>query len=105
MIIVAILNAGRNAFSFFLVLIVCMGYGVVKPSLGKTMVYVRYLAAAHFVFSLASAITSFTVSPEHAGKLIKSIIYMAGLTLLRSTYATRHPPSSRDPNCLLHLDT
>ncbi|RDL39712.1 Uncharacterized protein BP5553_04052 [Venustampulla echinocandica] len=70
MIIVAILNAGRNSFSFFLVLIVCMGYGVVKPSLGKTMVYVRYLAAAHFVFSLVSAITSLTVSPEHAGPLI-----------------------------------
>ncbi|RAL68531.1 hypothetical protein DID88_007258 [Monilinia fructigena] len=33
MIIVAVLNAGRNSFSFFLLLIVCMGYGVVKPSL------------------------------------------------------------------------
>ena len=43
MIIVAILNAGRNSFSFFLLLIVCMGYGVVKPSLGKTMWYVRAL--------------------------------------------------------------
>lgn len=27
MFIVAILNAGRNSFSFFLLLIVCMGYG------------------------------------------------------------------------------
>ena len=30
MVIVSILNAGRNSFSFFLLLIVCMGYGVVK---------------------------------------------------------------------------
>lgn len=30
MVVVAILNAARNSFSFFLLLIVCMGYGVVK---------------------------------------------------------------------------
>lgn len=30
MIVVAVLNAARNSFSFFLLLIVCMGYGVVK---------------------------------------------------------------------------
>lgn len=68
MIIVAVLNAGRNSFSFFLLLIVCMGYGVVKPSLGKTMVYVRYLAGAHFVFGLIYSIASLTITPEHAGK-------------------------------------
>jgi hypothetical protein len=70
MIIVAILNAGRNSFSFFLLLIVCMGYGVVKHTLGKTMVYVRYLAGAHFIFGLIYAIGSLTISPENAGKLL-----------------------------------
>ena len=69
MVIVAILNAGRNSFSFFLLLIVCMGYGVVKHTLGKTMVYVRYLAAAHFIFGLIYAVGSLTISPENAGKL------------------------------------
>ena len=68
MILVAILNAGRNSFSFFLLLIVCMGYGVVKPSLGKTMIYVRYLAGGHFVFGLIYSIASLTITPEHAGK-------------------------------------
>ncbi len=68
MILVAILNAGRNSFSFFLLLIVCMGYGVVKPSLGKTMIYVRWLAGAHFVFGLIYSIASLTVTPENAGK-------------------------------------
>lgn len=74
MIVVAILNAGRNSFSFFLLLIVCMGYGVVKPSLGKTMIYVRYLAGGHFVFGLIYSIASLTVTPETAGNFIEFFI-------------------------------
>lgn len=72
LIIVGILNAARNSFSFFLLLIVCMGYGVVKPTLGRTMIYVRWLAAAHFVFGLVYSITSLLISPENAGKKKKS---------------------------------
>lgn len=68
LIIVGILNAARNSFSFFLLLIVCMGYGVVKPTLGRTMIWVRWLAAAHFVFGLIYSITSLLISPESAGK-------------------------------------
>lgn len=68
LIIVAILNSARNSFSFFLLLIVCMGYGVVKPSLGRTMIWVRWLAAAHFIFGLMYSITSLIVSPESASK-------------------------------------
>ncbi|CAG8976081.1 hypothetical protein HYALB_00002359 [Hymenoscyphus albidus] len=81
MVIVAILNAGRNSFSFFLLLIVCMGYGVVKPSLGKTMVYVRYLAGAHFLFGLIYAVASLTVSPESAGPLVLLVILPLAGTL------------------------
>lgn len=65
---VGILNAARNSFSFFLLLIVCMGYGVVKPTLGRTMIYVRWLAIAHFVFGLVYAITSLLITPDSAGK-------------------------------------
>lgn len=68
LVVVAILNAARNSFSFFLLLIVCMGYGVVKPSLGKTMIYVRWLAIAHFVFGLVYAVTSLVITPDSAGK-------------------------------------
>lgn len=68
LVVVAILNAARNSFSFFLLLIVCMGYGVVKPTLGKTMIYVRWLAIAHFVFGLVYAITSLVITPDSAGK-------------------------------------
>ncbi|KHJ35360.1 putative integral membrane protein [Erysiphe necator] len=81
MVIVAILNAGRNSFSFFLLLIVCMGYGVVKESLGKTMVYVRWLAGAHFFFSLIYAVISLTIAPENAGPLVLLIILPLAGTL------------------------
>lgn len=73
MIVVAILNAGRNSFSFFLLLIVCMGYGVVKHTLGKTMIYVRWLAGAHFVFGLIYSIASLTITPDSAG-IVSSLL-------------------------------
>ncbi|KAG5988450.1 hypothetical protein E4U54_004660 [Claviceps lovelessii] len=81
LIIVGILNAARNSFSFFLLLIVCMGYGVVKPTLGRTMVYVRWLAAAHFVFGLVYSIASLVVSPESAGPFVLLIVLPLAGTL------------------------
>lgn len=74
MVIVSVLSAGRNSFSFFLLLIVCMGYGVVKPSLGKTMIYVRWLAATHFVFGVIYAVASLSVTPESAGPLVLLVV-------------------------------
>ncbi len=70
LVVVAVLNAARNSFSFFLLLIVCMGYGVVKPTLGRTMIYVRWLAIAHFIFGLVYAIASLLITPDSAGKQI-----------------------------------
>ncbi|KAF3930704.1 hypothetical protein ABW19_dt0208727 [Dactylella cylindrospora] len=82
MIIVAVLNAGRNSFSFFLLLIVCMGYGVVKPSLGTMMWYCRALALAHFVFGVIYAVASLAiVSPETAGPLVLFVILPLAATL------------------------
>lgn len=81
MIIVSILNAGRNSFSFFLLLIVCMGYGVVKPTLGKTMVYVRFLAIAHFVFGVIYAVGSLSITPDNAGPLVLFVILPLAGTL------------------------
>jgi hypothetical protein len=81
MIIVAILNAGRNSFSFFLLLIVCMGYGVVKPSLGRTMVYVRILAITHFVFGMIYAIASLSITPDSAGPLVLLVVLPLAATL------------------------
>lgn len=81
MIVVAILNAGRNSFSFFLLLIVCMGYGVVKPSLGRTMIYVRLLAIGHFIFGVIYAVASLTITPDTAGPLILLVILPLAGTL------------------------
>ncbi|KAK6834250.1 hypothetical protein PG987_008944 [Apiospora arundinis] len=81
LVVVAVLNAFRNSFSFFLLLIVCMGYGVVKPSLGKTMTYVRFLAIAHFVFGLVYAITSLLISPDTAGPLVLLVVLPLAGTL------------------------
>jgi hypothetical protein len=81
MIIVAIINAFRNAFSFFLLLIVCMGYGVVKPTLGKTMLYVRGLAMAHFVFCAIYSIASMVIHPEEAGAVVLLVVLPLSSTL------------------------
>lgn len=81
LVIVAVLNAVRNSFSFFLLLIVCMGYGVVKPSLGRTMIYVRWLAVAHFVFGLVYAIASLVITPDAAGMFLLLIVLPLAGTL------------------------
>jgi hypothetical protein len=81
LVVVAVLNAARNSFSFFLLLIVCMGYGVVKPTLGRTMIYVRWLAIAHFVFGIVYAITSLVVNPDSAGPLVLLIVLPLAATL------------------------
>ncbi|KAL5119982.1 Membrane protein ptm1 [Pleosporales sp. CAS-2024a] len=81
MVVVAVLNAFRNSFSFFLLLIVCMGYGVVKHSLGKTMTLVRWLAVAHFVFGVIYAVASLTVKPDDAGPLVLLVILPLSATL------------------------
>jgi len=81
MVVDSILNAGRSSFSFFLLLIVCMGYGVVKPTLGKTMVHVRWLAITHFVFGVLYAVASLSVTPENAGPLILLVVLPLAATL------------------------
>lgn len=81
MIVVAVLNAFRNSFSFFLLLIVCLGYGVVKASLGKTMTIVRWLAVAHFFFGVVYAVASLMVKPEDAGPLVLLVILPLSATL------------------------
>lgn len=81
LVVVAVLNAARNSFSFFLLLIVCMGYGVVKHTLGRTMIYVRWLAIAHFVFGIVYAITSLVVNPDTAGPFVLLIVLPLAATL------------------------
>jgi len=79
--VVSVLNAIRNSFSFFLLLIVCMGYGVVKLSLGGLMKWVRILAVTHFVFGVVYAVASLTVTPDTAGPIVLFVILPLAATL------------------------
>ncbi|CAG8433805.1 12494_t:CDS:10 [Ambispora gerdemannii] len=79
--VVAVLNAGRNSISFFMLLIVCMGYGVVKPTLGSTMTKCRFLAGAHFIFGVIYAAGTMMVDPETSGPLVLLIIFPLALTM------------------------
>jgi hypothetical protein len=81
LVVVAVLNAGRISLSFFLLLIVCMGYGVVKDSLGKTMIYVRILAIVHFVFGVIYAVASLAVTPDTVGPIVLFVILPLAGTL------------------------
>jgi Lung seven transmembrane receptor len=47
---VAILDAGRNSMSFFMLLVVSLGLSVVRESLGRTMVKCQALTGLHFFF-------------------------------------------------------
>jgi hypothetical protein len=62
-----------------------MGYGVVKHTLGKTMIRVRWLAAAHFLFGLVYSLTFLSITPETAGKNTLSLLIH--LTLADSVQA------------------
>ncbi|KAJ3060754.1 hypothetical protein HDU98_003327 [Podochytrium sp. JEL0797] len=49
LVMVVILNAARNSVSFFMLLIVALGYGVVKPTLGANMKKCVILGVVHFL--------------------------------------------------------
>ncbi len=55
LIVTAILDAGRNALSFFLLLVVALGWSVVREEL-PSMTRCKTLAIAHFVFGGAKAL-------------------------------------------------
>ncbi|KAI8842995.1 lung seven transmembrane receptor-domain-containing protein [Chytridium lagenaria] len=55
LIIVVLLNSARNSISFFMLLIVSLGYGVVKPTLGSTMKKCLFITYVHFVFGVLYA--------------------------------------------------
>lgn len=81
MVAVALLNAFRNSFSFFMILIVSMGYSVVRPSLGPAMVRARILAVAHFVFGVLYSVTSMAVSAETASPWVLLVILPLSATM------------------------
>lgn len=54
--ITSFMDAAKTTLSLFLLLVVSLGYGVVRPTLGPVMRRVQLLAAAHFIFGILYAI-------------------------------------------------
>ncbi|BFZ59542.1 Membrane protein ptm1 [Saitoella coloradoensis] len=80
-IVLSVLNAGRVSLSFFILLIVALGFGVVKQSLGPTMWKCRLLAIVHFVFGVAFAIASYNVTEDTAGWIFLAIVLPLAATM------------------------
>ncbi|KIK70735.1 hypothetical protein GYMLUDRAFT_149265 [Collybiopsis luxurians FD-317 M1] len=70
LIVVAILDAGRNSMSFFMLLVVSLGLSVVKESLGRTMIKCQVLAVAHFVFGILYAVGIVELELESTSALV-----------------------------------
>ncbi|KAL0087677.1 lung seven transmembrane receptor-domain-containing protein [Phycomyces blakesleeanus] len=79
--LVALLNAGRTSISFFMLLIVCMGYSVVRPSLGSTMKKCVILACTHFFFGVIYSLGTMLLSPETAGFLVLLVVFPLAITM------------------------
>ncbi|KAG8760678.1 hypothetical protein FRC14_002359 [Serendipita sp. 396] len=82
LIVVTILDAGRNALSFFLLLVVCLGLSVVRDSLGPVMKRAKILTGLHFVFGVLYAIGLVQLDLEStAGLLLLMFVIPLAFTL------------------------
>ncbi|GLB35917.1 putative lung seven transmembrane receptor [Lyophyllum shimeji] len=70
LIVVAILDAARNAMSFFMLLVVSLGLSVVRESLGRTMWKCQILAGAHFIFGILYAVGIVELELESTSALV-----------------------------------
>ncbi|KAI0034184.1 lung seven transmembrane receptor-domain-containing protein, partial [Vararia minispora EC-137] len=68
--VVAILDAGRNSLSFFLLLVVSLGLSVVREDLGKTMRRCQILAGFHFIFGVLYAVGIVELEFESTSALV-----------------------------------
>ncbi|KAG6914637.1 hypothetical protein DXG01_016198 [Tephrocybe rancida] len=67
---VAILDAARNAMSFFMLLVVSLGLSVVRESLGRIMLRCQILAGAHFLFGILYAVGIVELELESTSALV-----------------------------------
>ncbi|EIW87046.1 protein PTM1 [Coniophora puteana RWD-64-598 SS2] len=68
--VVSILDAGRNALSFFMLLVVALGLSVVREDLGRTMLRCQILAGAHFIFGVLYGVGIVELELESTSALI-----------------------------------
>ena len=74
-----ILNSARNSASFVCLLVVCMGYGLVKPTLGSTAHKVLALGFIHFIFGTLFAAS--TMLQTAATQKIMALLFVFPLAL------------------------
>lgn len=86
----SILDAARNSVSLFLLLIVSMGYGVVRPSIGPVMTRVRILTAVHFVCGVLYSVGIVLIVTESGGGWIFLFIFPLAFTLTSFMMWTLH---------------
>ncbi|KAF9202546.1 hypothetical protein BGZ49_007313 [Haplosporangium sp. Z 27] len=81
LVLVSILNSGRNSLSLFMLLIVSMGYGVVKPTLGSTMKKVIILSLAHFLFGIIYSAGTMSPIDDVSAMIVLLVVVPLALTM------------------------
>lgn len=78
------IDAGRNSLAFFMLLVVALGWGVVRPSLGKTMSRCILLAIVHFAAGCLYGAGLLFRDPHASGPL--GLIYVMPLSVTISFF-------------------
>ncbi|KAJ2009654.1 hypothetical protein GGI04_000226 [Coemansia thaxteri] len=81
-----VIDAGRNSLSFFMLLVVSLGWGVVRPSLGKTMIRCILLTMVHFAAGCLYGAGIFFRDPHESGPL--GLVYVIPLSLSMTMFYT-----------------
>lgn len=80
-VLIAIMGAGRASVSLFLLLITSLGLGVVRTSLGATMLRARLLTGVHLGFGVLYSLGSVSIRLETAGLFIFFFVVPLSLSL------------------------
>ena len=76
-----VLGAARDSLSFFLLLIVSMGYGVVRPTIGPVIYKVYLLTVLHFVFGVMYSVGVILVLLDITSGWVAFFIFPLAFTL------------------------
>lgn len=79
--LVVLLDAARNSLCFFILLLVSLGYSVVKPSLGSTMLRCQLLTLAHFICGCVYTTGALLTDPDRVGPVVFLFILPLSLTM------------------------
>lgn len=81
LVLAKLLFAGKNTFARLLVLVVCMGYGTVKPRLGAAVKQIVALGCSYFFFAAAYGLTH-TIGQTEAKESKTELMVVIPLSVL-----------------------